>query len=165
MKKIIVLLLMPILAYSQIEKGRKMIGGDISFYSDEIQNTFSFQPQFGYFLGSKFVVGSGMVLRRSKLKLTNTPSNSSTLSLSPFIRYYVITKKINPFILLGGNFATILTKRDNNIPNQSALNLGIGNTLFITKNIGLDFTLSYRYTLQSKLNRGLNSAIGFQIFL
>lgn len=156
---------MPLLTYSQIEKGRKMIGGNIILYNDDIQRIFSFQPQFGYFLGSKFVVGSGMNLSTTKFKLSNPPSNASTLSLTPFVRYYVLTKKLNPFISFSGSFATFSPKNENNLPNKSALNGGIGNTFFINNNVGIDFTLNYFHSFQSKLNRGISSEIGFQIFL
>ena len=164
MRKIIILLLMPVLAFSQIEKGRKMIGGSMSFYNDKLQRTFSFQPQFGYFLSPRFVVGTGVILQTSKIKFAITPTNLTTLSFTPFMRYYVATKKVNPFIQFGGIFATTLTKTDKTFPNRTALNLGVGNTLFLNKNVALDFTVSYNYWLKGTLNNGINSGIGLQIF-
>jgi outer membrane protein W len=165
MKKIVILLIMPLLAYTQIEKGHKMIGGNITFSNNDIQRTLFVQPQFGYFVSPKLALGSGVGLMSTKTKLSNPLISYSSLNLSPFVRYYVLTKKVNPFIQLGGNFTTILTENGIDFPNQSALNVGIGNTLFITKNVGIDFTLNYNHTFQSRLRRGINSGIGFQIFL
>lgn len=54
------------------------------------------------FLGPKFVVGFGTILSTNKFKTANPSSNYSPLSLMPFMRYYVLIKKVNPFIQLGG---------------------------------------------------------------
>lgn len=139
------------IAYSQTEKGKKLVGGqfningennsnlDDSFSSD--RNSFGFQiiPSFGYFIKDNFAIGANLNMGISNTtevrgfpgiipsdKFT-TKSNSISYGGGGFVRYY---KKIldSLFFTLNGagtyTYQTTNLDYTNNDPNNLVLSTG-----------------------------------------
>jgi outer membrane protein len=75
-----------------------MLGGGISFSSTKYQanddaktSSFSFTPQFGYFVADNFAVGLGLGLSTDKQDNGVNEQKISSWSVQPFARYYMFT--------------------------------------------------------------------------
>ena len=133
--------------YSQTEKGKMFIGGnvnltgnsnsnlDTSYQSDFSTTTFIFAPNIGYFVADNFAIGANINLGASSL-VQNNENKSTTASLPSkftnktttlsyglggFARYYIdISEKLKFFIKGGINYSySIHNRKDsNNDPND-----------------------------------------------
>lgn len=125
MKKTYLLLLLITLFYSclsfaQTEKGKYLIGANSNMKfssltttvkdnnrSEDIQrtNTFEFSPSVGCFVANNFVIGFEIPFTYKSEKYSSlynpdvSKETSSTLSFSPFARYYFdLNKTVKPFL-------------------------------------------------------------------
>ena len=85
--------------------------------SSKITN-ISLLPKFGFFVVDNLALGLDIAFATAKLKggNSNTESNSRLLSTGPFIRYYIPTAKVLPFVELNSSFGrmTNTTKNKDN---------------------------------------------------
>src|SRR5258706_4638723 len=105
-------------AMSQINKGQFLVGGSTSFES--IKNdgtnvvnykttTFFVSPNIGYFIIPKFV--GGLRLNFSVYKQTTPVSyNQTNISLSPFLRYYLLSQKQKFNVLVDASYINVKSK-------------------------------------------------------
>lgn len=97
-------------AFSQINKGQWLIGGNASFSTDKDNSsiskdrstTFQLSPNAGYFVSDKLAVGARINFMSDKNEVeygSYTEATNTSVSLSPFVRYYFLpkTEKLNLF--------------------------------------------------------------------
>lgn len=157
----------------------KPYNGDKSISSDF---QISFYPRIGYFVSKKIAVGSGLYFYYSNSKseyIVNYEVNSkykninSSLSISPFIRYYIPLKNemTNFYFHIGGGYGfTILSKGDATYYLQNGEENGkvsysnhynnffgegsVGLNQFINTHIALNASIGYSYSQYKSTSNG-----------
>jgi len=155
-------------ANSQITKGNWMLGGDANFYysntsiSTSSNYSIFINPNIGYFIKDRLAIGSQLGISFN--------DSSTSLSLNPFIRYYLLKqdKKINYFTEAGFGYGAIFSKNTNSTYKTIGYNIKAGSVFFLNDVIGLEFSLKYLYGKQLSFNttsQNLIIGFGFQIHL
>jgi len=195
MKKLLLLTLVSTCAlttFSQIRKAQWLLGGNVSFSSskygkdpDQFRSkttTFEISPDIGYFIINKLAAGGRVSFSSSKTALYYTYDedyNSSSLGLSPFVRYYFLntSKKINVFADGSYTYTTTKIKNKSTNPNSQAsttktqangFSFAAGPVFFLTPNTALELTLDYNYSKYKSDTEPTNTfmaGIGLQIHL
>ena len=167
---------------SQINKGQFLVGGNMSFES--IKNTSEYGPSrktanyyvlpdFGWFIVSKFVGGLrlNITIYTEKEPVRFYQSN---FSLSPFLRYYLLSKKQKVNILVDASYINSKTK--NRVQTYAlgtqrtnGYNVSAGPSIFLNEHVALEFLLRYTQT-KVKLagdnkNSTFNTSLGLQVHL
>jgi hypothetical protein len=150
-------------AFSQINKGQWLMGGNVQIeysyiytpYTPSDQNTnlvLKFSPNIGYFIADGFAVG----LRSNILKELSTNSNYninlSEINLTLFLRYYILPttqKKWNIFV--DGGYGLGYNNEIEYFPNATYENrnktfifyVSGGFVIFLSNQIALEFNLNY----------------------
>ena len=115
MKRTILLLVSFFMLSMVTGKAQLFVGGNLSFShqggsyevgstsTDKTKTTsLGFYPKAGYFLNDQFAVGAQLGLALSSTKTPGTPeviNSSSTIGLTPFVRYYVL--QMDKFSIFG----------------------------------------------------------------
>jgi len=193
MKKIIttvIVILCVTSVFAQFQKGRILAGGSIGFsshtYKSKTNSTtttaaketvFNFGPKVGYFVIDKLAVGAGLNLAASVYKPegSSNKTNNSSISLAPFVRYY-----LEPGIFFQGGFGFGSGKSKQKNANTttttkygtSEWSIGAGYAYFLNDHVAIEPFVGYQSnTLKSKspdskwIDSGLFLNIGFQIYL
>jgi outer membrane protein W len=182
---------------AQTEKGRWTLGAQVGNFQYSTQgeyNSFSgnISPSAGYFVANNLVVGTGVPLSLTTNKYSgpggDVRNRSTGIGLSPYVRYYVGSNKLKPY--LGVSYAYSSTRRRTDMGYQtlkasgftSTVSPGIGIAYFINHSVALNAGLNY---IWERFNNGnqfydasgnpienitstakyLSLDIGFQIFL
>jgi hypothetical protein len=87
----------------------------------------SLLPKFGYFVADNLALGLDFTFASAKAKgggLSNSESTSRLLSTGPFVRYYIPTAKVLPFIEVNSSFGrrtnTVKYKDNPNLEDYNA---------------------------------------------
>lgn len=179
---------------AQITKGSILLGGDskldfsmansmiglngISGESVDID----FSPQIGFFVFNNFALGLSIPISYGSYKPDNTmvlSSESTSISLVPFFRYYMGKGKIKPYLQGGiglGNLKTTYTNplealyESNGLLILYDIETGIG--IFLNEKVSLDFSFGYNYTAYSSdeshtvnISRKIAGGIGVLVIL
>jgi outer membrane protein with beta-barrel domain len=170
-------------AMCQINKGQFLLGGNASFesiktegdgfYVTSYKTTNLFlSPNIGYFIISKLAGGL-----RLNVSIYNqgTPVNYSQtdISLSPFLRYYLLSRKQRFNILADVGYIHSKNKKRFQgyapIENGNGYNLSAGPSIFLNQHVALEFLLGYKQTkLKNEGNNKtarFNTSLGLQIHL
>ncbi|MEP0266783.1 outer membrane beta-barrel protein [Dokdonia sp.] len=174
---ILSLLLYSFVGFSQTEeeepiptaKGNFVIGGSSSFnfssstpktksdsgdFPDtETRNTsFSFMPNFGYFVIDNLAIGGGISFTSNKTKSDafDFESTNTAFVFSPFVRYYFTEGNVKPFLqgTVGAGFSN--TKVDDDFGEDefknSVFNYGFegGVAFFLGNSASIDLGVGYR---------------------
>ena len=183
MKKLFIAILMLITSattHAQFNKGRKLIGGQVSFStspdSDYKSTYFELTPQFGYFIANNLAVGAGVNYYRQN----NSDSYLSTsLQIEPFVRYY-----FKPGIFVQGSYGLGPGKVRTNFPtntgqstserlyNVSSWVGSVGYALFLNDHVAIEpllgykwRTVNYKATDSNPSEKNTNSSLYFQVGL
>ncbi|MDQ6761073.1 MAG: hypothetical protein M3015_00425 [Bacteroidota bacterium] len=181
MKKIIFLFttsvfLLSIPAFSQIQQGNILAGGDIANFNIGLQKGSAFSmridPKLAFFIKDNVAVGAYI-----DFGLQTIPGSTGTITtygVGALARYYLSDKSdMSPLrhsrIFFEGNVGI----SGINVPggsNTNGLGIGIGPGLayFITPNVGLETLLKYNGLLgfgNTTTQSNLNLNVGFQIYL
>lgn len=185
MKKILISVLFIIAAnaaFSQINKGQWMVGGNLSFTSSKDKTTvggesqsgktttiLSFNPDAGYFFMDKFAGGL-------RLNLTTATGGYSSLFVGPFLRYYLLptAQKVN--IFADGTFGFGSSKASSTDKSQSATAFQImaGPAIFLNEHTALQIAPFFRSESSTEDVGGtkykfsttnFGAMVGFQIHL
>jgi outer membrane protein len=86
------------LTYGQTSAGNMMVGGGISFSSSSREggsandaSSFTFSPDFGYFISDNFAIGASVSLGSSRQGTGVAKTTSNSFGIGPFARYYLFT--------------------------------------------------------------------------
>lgn len=159
---------------SSISKGQWMLGGTMSLStSDDFIHTpnFSISPMAGYFIGKRFALGLNMnyavtdMTTNDPLTGTEQSNTVSSLSVTPFARYYFGVGKIAPFAEAGYGMNWNFSEGNKTSDNMS-YKIGAGLNYFITPSLAVEGKLSYtRYTHANASVNPVSLGIGLQFFL
>jgi hypothetical protein len=137
-------------AFSQINKGQWLAGGNIEFktqkQADADNNTrvsgFQLSPNAGYFFMDQLAGGLRVDLITKKQK--DAEDGASDIFVSPFVRYYFLpaAQKINVFADASYGFGS--KSEGGNSVGQNQFTFMAGPAVFLTPNTALEFGVSYR---------------------
>jgi hypothetical protein len=180
MKRVIFILSLLFLTkfiYSQTEKGRLLIGGNLNgygYFSKTYPFSVSLNPNIGIFVKKNFAVG----LKTQFGATFSHLSNGFTMSASPFFRYYFpSTNPLRFFITADVGYYYNHINDKNFIPKYSFSSDGFimgaapGLAYFINENVALETMLRYEFTANRKYFSNVSNdnsryylLIGFQIY-
>ena len=177
-------------AFSQINKGQWLIGGNASFSTDkdnvgiskDRSTTLLLSPNVGYFISDKLAVGARVNFLSDKNEVefgSYTETSNTAVSLSPFVRYYFLpkTEKMNLFADAGysygrtrntskGIYAGMPSSSYTSKGTTHGYHISAGPVIFLNPNTAVELTLSYNYQKQKDYdytNKCFMAGIGFQI--
>jgi hypothetical protein len=156
-------------AFSQTEKGAKMIGGNAYFTTSARQDSefreFGFSPQLGFFVADHLAVGPGISLSA----YSYVEQKGLGYAIAPFARYYFGSSPARLFLSgsagIGGNRnsyqGNVISYR------TTQVRVGPGLTYFLNEFVGLEGLLTYDLTQYNgePAGRALNLNLGVQVFL
>ncbi len=179
MKKSIIAFLMLLITagtYAQFNKGRMLVGGQVSFTntpnSEFKGNALSLTPQFGYFVINNLAVGAGINFNAQKNKSDNYTYSNTSMQFQPFVRYY-----FKPGIFLHGSYG-IGDGKAKSGSEEYSYNIyswtgSAGYAIFLNDHVAIEPMLGYKWnTVNDKGTDGAKTSssslyfqIGFQIYL
>ena len=156
-------------AFSQTEKGGKMIGGNVYLTTSARQGSnyleFGLFPQLGFFLADNLALGPGFSFSAS----SSGDYRSLGYGLAPFARYYFGSSLARPFLTgSAGISGNRITYQDNLQTNTAThFRVGPGVTYFLNEAVGLEGVLTYdiSHFRGEPASRTLNLHLGVQVFL
>ena len=166
---------------AQIKKGQFLAGGNISFESIKSEginavnytNTnFFISPNIGYFILPKFAGGLRLDLRNYK----GNPYayNQTFISLSPFLRYYLLPEKKMFNVLLDLGYLNVNSKNKSQnqpqyVERATGYTVSVGPSIFLNEHVALEFLLGSRHTKVKNIFENktttFNTGLGLQIHL
>lgn len=161
---IILMFLLPFLTFAQLERGNKLIGGEIGFNSlkwngaNKAENILNISPSAGIFVANNFALGMA-------LNFSNQFKRNTSIGLTPFVRYYV--KKFFAQAKFGYTYSKDrLTEYKFNYLNYG---VSVGYAAFVTEKISIEpafyYDVLYSINTGIKQNRNLGLKIGIQVYL
>jgi len=175
MKKTLLALVVMTIAYgasAQIEKGRWLAGGNITFTSESTGpndvdkfSTFTFSPDAGYFFIDHLAAGLRFDYTSQKNKAAQDAFTRTLIG--PFVRYYILPgqEKINVFA--DGSFG-FGSEGQGTHSSLFGYAIKAGPAFFLTKSVALEFALSYQSIKihdVSDRDNTFSVGVGFQIHL
>ena|SRR5690606_37596915 len=143
-------------ANAQTEKGKFMVGGQVSYEGSTIKdtdiktNSFGIIPNVGYFVADNIAVGTGIGYNWSKAEAANNvETTNSSFVIAPFGRMY--SKNDGPVKFFGQLSVPMScgTQEVDDTKTQTTANYGVelapGIAFFPTSNIGLEFKVRGLY--------------------
>jgi hypothetical protein len=155
--------------FSQISKNQWLAGGSVDFHTSkqDIRKTeFNFGPNAGYFFANKFAGGLRLDLNSQKVK--GEDDVAVYLLFATFLRYYFlpVDNKVN---ILGDISYGFGSTGESDKKSLNEFSIQAGPSVFVTKNIGLEFALFYKSTggdaLGDKRSNRFGLNVGFQVHL
>lgn len=170
-------------AFTQIKKGQYLLGGSINFESIREEysttpgytaNNFFISPAIGYFIVDNMAGGLSLELDFYDTKSATVEIHNIITTISPFLRFYFLPapKKVNAFI----DVSYIHNKKKFSSFSNPAYyerakgySISAGPSIFLTRQVALEFTLGYKHTLSDNSDKTkstvINSGFGLQIHL
>jgi len=101
------------------QKGSKWLGGTLSTQSTNLdgdkESSFTFAPEFGYYLSDRWAIGASLAFENSKEKneSDNTDTETHSTAFTPFARYTFAKVRKFDFFVNGGLSFGSYTIEDN----------------------------------------------------
>ncbi len=178
---IVITILLIATANAQITKGNWMVGGSGSFSSGKSESKtkatgdisrgsgygFSLQPNLGYFVADKFVVGLTPTLGFNKNN-DNSDSGNWGYGIGSFVRYYLLNAENRVNILTHVSYQYALNSSSDN--NYSGFVTKVGPVVYFNSSVALEMTLNYQVdTFNNNFSvstfKNFDVRLGFQIHL
>ena len=171
-------------AMPQIGKGQFLVGGNTSFESVKIDGdgvyvtsykttTLFVSPNIGYFIIPK--LAGGLRLNVSVYKQNTAVYSQTNISLSPFLRYYLLAQKQKFNVLVDASYINVKSKTriQGNptaiVERTTGYNILVGPSIFLNEHVALEFLLGYKQTQLKdhgeNKNSTFNTVLGLQIHL
>jgi outer membrane protein len=172
-------------AFTQLSKGQFLLGGSIrlesvkkSYYlSGPYSATNIFvSPSIGYFVLPKLAGGVRVDLSSYKSNSSSVETQTTSTAISPYVRYYFlpVATKVNTFFDAGYLFTKTKWTSFSNpalTSKSSGFQILAGPSVFITEQIGLEFTVGLRHTrlrdsgpgLEPVKSTTISTGLGLQI--
>lgn len=168
MRKIVLILVLVCCisaVHAQTERGDWMVGGGLELNTSTNKTVFVFNPNIAWFIVKDFALGAQFSF--SYLSLGDNRIN--TYGAGPFLRYYIPTKNVRPFIHGDIDFQTNKIKNATITTTENAFSFFIagGAAFFINENLAFETKIGYRYTdLKGHDGAGgLGLSLGFQVYI
>ncbi|MEO1515390.1 MAG: hypothetical protein AAFV95_10265 [Bacteroidota bacterium] len=138
---------------------------DPNFREPDSRTSFgiNFLPRAGYFVADNLAVGLGIVVgfAREKGSSTETVTKQRVLGVEPFVRYYVPTTRVLPFVEVSGSVGSVKSIIDfddrlisedvEGVVNTSSVGGGLGMACPLGDRILFDVIAGYRvFKVQNK---------------
>lgn len=168
----------------QIIKGNWMIGGNISYSSTTYKSealanntgyVLKIEPDIGYFLADKFVVGLKADISKQGSKATGTSvfSSYTDFNIGPFFRYYFLPSENIINIIVEGAYlygfeGGSTTGRGGQKTSKNTFSLAAGPVVYFNSAVGLEFLIgysTYKYVGFTGSNGTIQMRLGFQVYL
>ncbi len=197
MKKLVTVLAFILVAsgaFAQFNQGRYLVGGSVGLNSSTFkadngntttttgkQTSFSFSPDAGYFVIDNLAVGASLGLSTSAYKSdgSSDKSNSTNVTIIPFVRYY-----LDPGVFFqahvgggSGKDKDTYTAGQTTITTTTKVSLlnwgvGVGYAYFLNDFVAVEPVLLYgsqtrknKETDNKSITNGLSLSIGLQVYL
>lgn len=178
--QILLLILITFSANAQITKGNWLVGGNASFSYDSHKTTndlgntryssfnLELSPNVGYFFVDKLAGDARISYNQNFSEESTSSSDSSTLSVDPFVRFYFLPTEQN-FNIFGESSYKFYLK--NEYSDIKTFSVKAGATYFVNHSVGYELALQY---LNSNFDNSFNSSgtintimlsFGVQIYL
>lgn len=144
------LLLCMFTGFSQVEKGRYLIGGavDISYTIQEEQRNFNMTiaPAFGVFvvkglaIGGRYAFGVGSRRIYNNKEERYMPATTFTTAIGPRISYYIGKKPLKGLVSAHGSYTVYTRLYDGDVDNRNGFQTGgfLGMAYFFNPNLSLE---------------------------
>ncbi|HEU5290058.1 MAG TPA: outer membrane beta-barrel protein [Cyclobacteriaceae bacterium] len=155
-----------------ISKGQWMLGGTVSLRTpDDFQTAnFSISPMGAYFIGNRWTLGVELGYSVSEIDALNPITGEtytqtlSSLSTTPFARYYFGVKKFAPFVE-GGYQMNWYYGEGEKIGDNQRYKVGAGLNYFVSPSLALEGKVSYTYPVNDEsAYKPIGLGIGLQFF-
>lgn len=172
MKKSLLLVLVLASAFhtadAQFNRGRLLAGGSLGFSSQKTNdistNSFSFQPNVGFFVVDNLAIGADLSISIFSFENGKTQS----FSFDPFVRYY-----LKPGIFGEGSigFGKVKIENDQIGSSDNSLfnwSVGVGYAWFLNDHVALEPVIRYqnsKFDDSDFSTSGLALQIGLQVYL
>lgn len=148
---------------AQIQKGSVLLGGTVGFNNISVDGNsvtvVNISPSAGFFLNNRFAIGSSLDF---SLLFNDGGSNSTTLGLVPFARYYFNgAGKARIFGQADAGFQVDFSDGSSGDP-LGVFGLSIGADFFLNDYVAIEATLGYQRQQDFQAEAGLNN-IGLNI--
>ena len=159
---------------AQLTKSNWLVGGNGSFSlqvqersSLSVKTTFlDLAPNIGYFFVDKLGTGLKVRFQNTRTKNQGNITNSPTIALGPFVRYYFLPKdnRINLVSELSYSYY-------DDLRNQSTINtfnIGAGPVIYFNTTVGIEFIANYQYIRFKPADGNVKTffvAVGLQVHL
>ena len=149
-------LLIQLTLWAQTEKGRWNVGvslGSFAYQSVEAGHSFSgsITPSVGSFVAPNLLVGLGVPLILSSAKFTysqgSNSSRSTTIGLSPFIRYYFGASPLKPFVGLAFTYDYFTLRNETSL----AVSTNKGSSLQLSPSVGLAYFINRSISVNAQV--------------
>lgn len=156
-------------AHAQVNKGRILIGGSGTF-SKGLANrpnytSFGISPNIGFFLANQICVG----FNAGYNNYSQTNFSSSSLSVGPFARFYLLSGNISPFAFAAGGYGLSRSDNGNSTVTRSAISVasGLGVAFFLNDYVALEPTFGWYWgkTEQQDAGSDLLLSLGLQVYI
>ncbi len=143
---------------AQTEKGRWTVGARVGNFQYSTQNGYSsfsgsLSPSAGYFVANNLLIGAGVPLSLTINKLSSSTGNvlnkSTGIGLSPYVRYYVGSSKLKPYVGVSYTYSTTRQRTDMGYQTlktggfTSSVIPTVGIAYFINRSVALNAGLNY----------------------
>lgn len=161
------LLLLPLVAIGQMEKGWMLVGGSVGFHY-QVDNeifTIGIHPNHGFFVKDNLVVGAAVDLS----VVMSEGEGIWIYGASPFVRYYFTQNKANPFISARVGMSGITDDEGNSSELYNG-GLSLGMAYFVSKTVAVEMALNYDHVRTGFEdgdidNNDFNIGVGLQVHL
>ena len=157
-------------ANAQTESGNYLMGGNLQLNTSGHNTVIQLDPTVGYFFVDNFAGGLNLNLGYTKVGESPNAAQSSTLGLGPFIRYYVGSANVRPFLDVDGNFSSKKNKIGSDYSTTSTgitYFVGPGAAFFLNRNVALEGLVGYQHAAYKNQigSGGFAFKLGFQVYL
>ncbi|NVO10707.1 MAG: outer membrane beta-barrel protein [Bacteroidales bacterium] len=166
---VFILMLFVFSVYGQTTQGTFLLGGDSKLDFSAMNSkwktdngsgssgssmSFQLSPKIGFFIIDNLAIGVKLPIGISYQEDKNHNKFSSTsLGISPFIKYYFGTSNIKPYLNSSAGFSS-LTAKDNPVNGSTiksttgmfSFDLGGGFGIFLNDKVSVDIGVGYNYT-------------------
>lgn len=171
--------------HAQLQPGQFLVGGSASFRHEKVDggnvnsskdNTLIVSPAIGVFVFKKFATGLNVAFTKFRsIPVSNDQGFVSTsgLSVSPFVRYYILNenKPFNLLTQLSYDYTAYLDKVERGYrvsDDGDGFTISAGPAIFLSRHVALEFLIGYRSASRpAELGdeRSVVSSVGLQIYL
>lgn len=155
---------------AQTEQGNFLAGGNLQLGTAKNNTAITVSPTLGYFFTDDFAAGANLDFNYSKKGESPYKSRFTRFGFGPFVRYYVGTTNIRPFLHGDVNFLTEKRKTSSQ-PSVKATGLGYffapGAAIFLNPNVALEGLAGYEHFAYKDKDGsgGFAFKVGFQVYL
>jgi hypothetical protein len=98
------------------------------------------EPSIGYFVKNRFALGLKLNYRNGYTEGTSFSIKTSTLGISPFVRYYFLNEEKNFNIFFEPAY---FYEINNTLGNSNAFSLKVGHVIFFNSSVGFETSINY----------------------